>query len=123
MPRKTLRRGIGAKCTIPKRFLHSKRTIDTNTYYQNKQDIDGLLIISRSERKINKKQVMCYLFRNHRFNNNTILYCIKKFVNIVKEGVVEHFFSAGGSVGASAATNMNVNMNMNLLIENLVRKE
>ena len=94
MPRKTLRRGIGAKCTIPKRFLHSKRTIDTNTYYQNKQDVDGLLIIGRGERKINNKQVMCCLFRNDRFDNNTILYCVEKFAKVVEEGPAEHFFSA-----------------------------
>ena len=68
---------------------------------------------------------MCYLFRNDRFDDNTILYCAEKFANVVEEGVVEHFFSIGGSVGANAATNMNINTNMNtnLSIENLVREE
>ena len=123
MPRKTLRRGIGAKCTILKWFLHSKHAIDTNTYYQNKQDIDGLLIISRGKRKINKKQVIYCLFRNNRFHDNIILYCVEKFANVVKESAAEHFFYTRGSAGASATTNMNVNVNVNLSTENLVCEE
>ena len=53
-----------------------------------------MLIIGRGERKRNNKQVMCCLFRNDRFDNNTILYCVEKFAKVVEEGPAEHFFSA-----------------------------
>ena len=63
------------------------------------------------------------LFRNNRFHDNIILYCVEKFANVVKESAAEHFFYTRGSAGASATTNMNVNINVNISTENLVCEE
>ena len=109
MPRKTLRRGIGAKCNIPKRFLHPKRVIDANAIYHNKQDIEGLLIIGREERKINNKQAMCCLFRHASFDDNVILYCVEKFAKVVEEGHEDHYFVHPRSARESAGVPEGVN--------------
>jgi len=98
MSRKTLRRRIGAKCNVPKRFLHPKHVIDSNAYYHNRQDVEGLLIIGREERKVNQKQAMCCLFRHTSFDDKITLYCIEKFAKAVEEGHEDHFFVPTTSV-------------------------
>jgi len=132
MPRKTLRQGIGAKCNIPKRFLRTKRIIDAHTHYHNKQDVEGLLIIGREERMINKKQALCCIFRHASFDDNVTLYCVEKFAKVIEEGHEDHFFVpstcarasdgvAGGSEGGNVdAVGSPVNPNLS---EDRLRRE
>ena len=117
-----------AKCTIPKRFLHPKRVIDSNAYYHNRQGVEGLLIIGREERTINNKRAMCCIFRHEHFDDNVTLYCIEKFAKVTEEGHEDHFFvpscvrASDGVAGGSEGGNVNTAGNPNLS-EDRLREE
>ena len=77
MPHQKLRHGAGAICEVLLRYLHSRPVVSAK--YPNasfNQHMGGLLCIQEEMKTINKKQVMCFVFRHNDFQG-VKLHCVQ----------------------------------------------
>ena len=78
--------GVGAICSVLKRFLHPSNLI-REKYVNHAKDerLEGLFTIREEVRSVNRKDVLCLVFRHDDFENQ-LLYWIKKYARILHEG-------------------------------------
>ena len=86
------RRGIGATCSIAKRFLHPRKKVAECAAYHNKNVIDGLLISGRGEKKMTGSQLKPAIFFRHPSFEGIVLYCHTRYATVMTEGPEESFF-------------------------------
>lgn len=124
MPRTNRKKclGVGATCSALKRLLHPSRLIEAK--YPNKtfhERLDGLLVIGKDEKRINGKMQTAVLFRHDDFpDDNTILYCVPRFVKVHLEGTPEEFFDQAEDNGVNNGVvigNVGVEVDDNDIVE------
>lgn len=93
MARKKLRHGVGAVCEVLLKYLHSRPIVAAK--YPNataRQRLGGLLCIRKEMKKVNHKQVMCFVFRHNEFEGHE-LHCMDRWAKVTAEGDPDHFFT------------------------------
>ena len=85
--------GIGAVCTVLKRFLHSRPDI-VNKYPNSvfSDCLNNLLAIRKEKKTVNRKEQWCIIFRHDDFPNKEI-YCVERYCKVLKEGPTGQFFA------------------------------
>jgi hypothetical protein len=85
--------GVGARCSVLKRFLHPGRLIQqaypNMTFHERLED---LVAISYDEKVIRNKAVPCVVFRHDDFPNVEV-YAHKRYVKVLEEGPAADFFN------------------------------
>ncbi len=117
------RRGIGAVCSVKKRYLHSKSILKTFDEWDNTQDNDlipGWTIVGIDMRKTHRKRdpIQCVLLENPLYKHEEPFYCAVGYAKVNQEGPPHQLFG-NESVNdhgtparvAAAATNTNDNTN------------
>ena len=120
--------GIGAVCSVLKRFLHPKPIVGPK--YPNttaKDRLEGLLVIRREEKSINGQSKQCIIFRHGDFENIEI-YCVERYAKVTTEGAEADFFGeveqqtmATVEVETEQNNESEVNLEGNDLAENMAR--
>eukprot|EP00957_Ditylum_brightwellii_P091049 6931992-Ditylum_brightwellii.AAC.1 len=96
MPLKTKRCGVGAACSIIKRFLHSKKLVDEK--YPNathNELLDGLIALRREICSVNYQQRQVVVFCHEDFPMQEI-YAVDCYSKVLEEGDEVHFFPLDG---------------------------
>ena len=88
MPRKTKRRGVGAKVSVTTMYLHPRKLVDAIPELANARKVKDLLVIDREMRSVRHSEPkMCILMRHsHPKLENVTLYCILKYAAVYEEG-------------------------------------
>ena len=93
MARKKLHHGVGSVCEVLLKYLHSRPIVAAK--YPNataRQRLGGLLCIRKEMKKVNHKQIMCYVFRHDEFEGHE-LHCMDRWAKVTAEGDPAHFFT------------------------------
>jgi len=80
--KKTRQAGVGAKCSIIPRYIHPKQDL------RNLPERVHVVVASREEKTINKKQQVCYTFNF----NGSFCFANIRFCKIEEEGARKDFF-------------------------------
>ena len=102
MPNGRLHNGIGAKCSVLKRFLHSCPIIDAK--YPNatqNERLDSLLVIRREIKRVKNREQWCIIFRHDDFENLEI-YCTERYCKVTEQGPAASFFQQDAAVPPTA---------------------
>ena len=79
------RNGVGAECSVLKRFLHpAKKIKDEHVNVTASDRLDGLLAVERKELVINRRSHVAITFRHDDFDNQTV-HCSERHVKVLKE--------------------------------------
>ena len=101
MPRQQKKRlGIGATCSVIKRFLHPSRTIQEK--YQNITTYDrleGLIALRKEEKTIRNRACVSIVFRHADFEGIE-LYCAERYAIVTEEGSPADFFEGNDAAAA-----------------------
>ena len=87
-----LHHGIGARCSVLRKFLHPAALVETiipNNVHGVR--VSELLTIRQEVRKVNRKDQMCLVFRHPALDNEE-LHAVKRWVRIDSQGHPDHFF-------------------------------
>jgi hypothetical protein len=87
-----LHHGVGANCTVLTKFIHPSEHIRKKHANLDKGHQTLVIIASEETCKVRRKEQKCYTFRSDDYPN-TILYAVKRYVNVVTEGPPETFFN------------------------------
>jgi hypothetical protein len=86
--KKTKRPGAGAKANILTKFIHPKQN------NQDKQHRSNVVLVSREEKIVNRKQHVCFTFTIN--GSADILYSVTKHFVLVEEGAKDDLFNTPG---------------------------
>lgn len=95
MPRRPKKKkiGIGAKCSVLKRFLHPSRLIGETYHNIAFHDrLTNLVAVRQEQKQIRNKMVPCIIFQHDDFPG-TDIYSHKRYVLVVEEGAAADFFN------------------------------
>jgi hypothetical protein len=87
-----LRNGIGAQCSVLKRFLHPRTIVDAK--YPNttqSERLESLLVTRREVKRVNNKDQWCIIFRHDDFDNIEV-YATERYCKVTHEGPAESYF-------------------------------
>ena len=87
MPKKKKQNGIGAVCSVITRFLHPRPLVAAmypNAHHQHRTD--GLLVLYRASKKVNRVDKTCIFFRHNDFDDNQLLHCVERYAKVLTEG-------------------------------------
>jgi len=108
MSNRRMRNGIGANCSVLKRFLHSRPIVDAK--YPNatqSERLEPLLAIRREKKTVNHKEQWCIIFRHDDFENIE-LYAAERYCKVVEEGPFESLFVQGENVAEAGPGGLTV---------------
>ena len=89
--------GVGATCSVLLRYLHPAKAIaERYCNYGHKDRLDGLLVIGKDKRVVNKVKRTVVTFLHDDFEELP-LFCCPKFAKVEKEGPEDQFFEAAAS--------------------------
>ena len=84
--------GIGAVWSALKRYLHSRKDVDTKYPNATQHDrLEGLIVVDQGVIKVNHKDQVCIFFRHNDFPNQR-LHCVEWYAKVITEGGVADFF-------------------------------
>jgi len=84
MVKRKLRAGVGAKASILTKFIHPKQQNGDATHRSN------VILISKEERKVNRKNQVCYTFCMD--GDDRVMYAVERYFKILEEGNKEGYF-------------------------------
>ena len=101
------------------RYLHpAQRVAETIINISSNDRLNGLLVIKKEEKVVNRKKAQCIVFRHEKFEGHEI-YAVARWVKVTKEGPAANFFdpvpttntidstTAATETAASTETNQN----------------
>lgn len=95
MPKlKRLRRGVGAKISVLKKFLHPRPLVDAKYPNAGKTDmLHDLVAVGQEEKTVSKKPQSCIIMRHNDFDDGQLLHAVARHCKVVQEGAPEHIFN------------------------------
>jgi hypothetical protein len=86
-----LRNGVGAVARVKKKFLHPAKDISDRYMNQDhNEELDGLLVLRKEQKRVNTREQTCVVFRHEDFDKE--IYCVERWCKIVTEGPEESLF-------------------------------
>ena len=90
--KKKKQNGIGAVCQALMKFMHPRPIICAKYPNATATDrLEGLLVIRKELKKVNRVDRMCIIFRHGDFENKE-LHCVERYCNVTTEGAAADYF-------------------------------
>ena len=90
--KKKKQNGVGAVCQALKKFLHPRPIICAKYPNATASDrLEGLLVIRKELKKVNRVDRMCIIFRHGDFEGQE-LHCVECYCNVATKGAAADYF-------------------------------